>query len=219
MRGVSRSRGARRGRFGRSLLRGGQRDAAARGRRTRPLEPRGRRPGTQASRVGCTSSSSPGACAWSSGAARSPSPSSTSGQLVAYGGEQGLLGLAFSPGYARDRTLYVNYTARGDGSTRVVRYRVAKGSVVASSAQEHPPRRAAVPEPQRRQPRVRARREALGRPRRRRRGRRPREPGAEPRHAAREDVPAGRAPGTPVARARRDRASQPVAVQLRPRDR
>ena len=56
--------------------------------------------------------------------------------LVAYGGEQGLLGLAFSPGYARDRTLYVNYTARGDGSTRVVRYRVAKGSVVASSAQE-----------------------------------------------------------------------------------
>ena len=46
--------------------------------------------------------------------------------LVVAGGEQGLLGLAFSPRYARDRTFYVNYTARGDGSTRVVRYRAAK---------------------------------------------------------------------------------------------
>jgi glucose/arabinose dehydrogenase len=56
--------------------------------------------------------------------------------LVAYGGEQGLLGLAFSPGYARDRTLYVNYTARGDGSTRVVRYRAANGRALPASAQE-----------------------------------------------------------------------------------
>ena len=31
--------------------------------------------------------------------------------LVVAGGEQGLLGLAFSPGYVRDRTFYVNYTA------------------------------------------------------------------------------------------------------------
>src|SRR5512139_574661 len=31
--------------------------------------------------------------------------------LVVAGGEQGLLGLAFSPRYARDRTFYVNYTA------------------------------------------------------------------------------------------------------------
>ena len=56
--------------------------------------------------------------------------------LVVSGGEQGLLGLAFSPGYARDRTFYVNYTARGDGSTRVVRYRAASGRALLGSAQE-----------------------------------------------------------------------------------
>jgi glucose/arabinose dehydrogenase len=56
--------------------------------------------------------------------------------LVVAGGEQGLLGLAFSPDYARDRTFYVNYTAREDGSTRVVRYRAANGRALADSAQE-----------------------------------------------------------------------------------
>jgi glucose/arabinose dehydrogenase len=61
--------------------------------------------------------------------------------LVVAGGEQGLLGLAFSPRYARDRTFYVNYTARGDalvaaGSTRIVRYRVANGRALPRSAQE-----------------------------------------------------------------------------------
>jgi glucose/arabinose dehydrogenase len=56
--------------------------------------------------------------------------------LVVAGGEQGLLGLAFSPRYARDRTFYVNYTARGDGSTRVVRYRAAGGRALPGSAQE-----------------------------------------------------------------------------------
>lgn len=55
---------------------------------------------------------------------------------VAYGGEQGLLGLAFSPRYARDRTFYVNYTANPDGSTRIVRYRATRNGsrAVASSA-------------------------------------------------------------------------------------
>jgi len=56
--------------------------------------------------------------------------------LVVAGGEQGLLGLAFSPGYARNRTFYVNYTARGDGSTRVVRYRAANGRALPGSARE-----------------------------------------------------------------------------------
>ena len=56
--------------------------------------------------------------------------------LVVAGGEQGLLGLAFSPRYARDRIFYVNYTARGDGSTRVVRYRAANGRALPRSAQE-----------------------------------------------------------------------------------
>ena len=56
--------------------------------------------------------------------------------LVVAGGEQGLLGLAFSPRYARDRTFYVNYTAKPDGSTRVVRYRAANGQAVPGSAHE-----------------------------------------------------------------------------------
>ncbi len=65
-----------------------------------------------------------------------PAPFLDIRSLVAYGGEQGLLGLAFSPGYARDRTFYVNYTARGDGSTRIVRYRAANGRGLPGSAQE-----------------------------------------------------------------------------------
>jgi glucose/arabinose dehydrogenase len=38
--------------------------------------------------------------------------------------EQGLLGLAFHPGFAQNRRFYVNYTDR-EGDTRVVEYRVA----------------------------------------------------------------------------------------------
>ena len=55
--------------------------------------------------------------------------------LVLYGGEQGLLGLAFSPSYARDHTFYVNYTARPDGATKVVRYRSRNGRALPGSAQ------------------------------------------------------------------------------------
>ena len=55
---------------------------------------------------------------------------------VTAGGEQGLLGLAFSPGYARDRTFYVNYTAAGDGSTRIVRFRARNGRALAATANE-----------------------------------------------------------------------------------
>jgi glucose/arabinose dehydrogenase len=55
---------------------------------------------------------------------------------VAYGGEQGLLGLAFSPAYARDRTFYVNYTASPDGSTRIVRFRARNGRALVGSAEE-----------------------------------------------------------------------------------
>ena len=56
--------------------------------------------------------------------------------LVAYGGEQGLLGLAFSPQYARDHTFYVNYTTRPDGATKVVRYRARNGRALPGSAQQ-----------------------------------------------------------------------------------
>jgi glucose/arabinose dehydrogenase len=38
-------------------------------------------------------------------------------------GEQGLLGLAFSPNYARNGRFYVNYTRRSDGATVVAEYR------------------------------------------------------------------------------------------------
>lgn len=43
-------------------------------------------------------------------------------RLVAYGGEQGLLSLAFHPDYAENRRLYLLYTNRA-GDTRVVEYR------------------------------------------------------------------------------------------------
>jgi glucose/arabinose dehydrogenase len=43
-------------------------------------------------------------------------------RLITAGGEQGLLGLAFHPDYARNRRLFVNYTDRA-GDTRVVEYR------------------------------------------------------------------------------------------------
>jgi glucose/arabinose dehydrogenase len=54
---------------------------------------------------------------------------------VVSGGEQGLLGLAFSPGYARNGVFYVNYTAAGSGANTVARYRTRSGRVVPGSAQ------------------------------------------------------------------------------------
>ena len=47
-------------------------------------------------------------------------------QIVS-GGEQGLLGLAFAPDYARSRRFYVNYTNRS-GDTRIVEYRRSRRS-------------------------------------------------------------------------------------------
>ena len=55
---------------------------------------------------------------------------------VVSGGEQGLLGLAFAPDYARSRRFYVHYTNRS-GDTRLVEYRRSRGNpdrAVASSA-------------------------------------------------------------------------------------
>ncbi len=51
---------------------------------------------------------------------------------VAFGGEQGLLGLAFHPEYARNRLLYVAYTSR-QGRNTVVRYRSNERAAVRSS--------------------------------------------------------------------------------------
>ena len=54
---------------------------------------------------------------------------------VVAGGEQGLLGLAFDPGYAKNRRFYVDYTDR-NGDTNVVQYRAnaAGTAAIASSA-------------------------------------------------------------------------------------
>lgn len=44
--------------------------------------------------------------------------------LVQAGDERGLLGLAFHPRFAENRTFYVNYTRKPDGATVIARYRV-----------------------------------------------------------------------------------------------
>ncbi|MGH3127141.1 MAG: PQQ-dependent sugar dehydrogenase [Gaiellaceae bacterium] len=51
---------------------------------------------------------------------------------VAFGGEQGLLGLAFDPGYTRNRRFYVAYTS-DSGRNTVVRYRSNGAAAVTSS--------------------------------------------------------------------------------------
>jgi glucose/arabinose dehydrogenase len=56
-------------------------------------------------------------------------------QVVA-GGEQGLLGLAFDPAYARNHRFYVDYTAKPDGATHVVAFRSDGTRAIPSSAQE-----------------------------------------------------------------------------------
>jgi uncharacterized repeat protein (TIGR01451 family) len=45
--------------------------------------------------------------------------------LVLYGGERGLLGLAFHPDYASNGYFYINYTRSGDGATVIARYHVS----------------------------------------------------------------------------------------------
>ncbi len=51
---------------------------------------------------------------------------------VDFGGERGLLGLAFHPGYARNRLLYIAYTSTG-GQNTVARYRSSGTRAVAAS--------------------------------------------------------------------------------------
>jgi glucose/arabinose dehydrogenase len=51
---------------------------------------------------------------------------------VEYGGEQGLLGLAFDPGYAKNRRFYVAYTSTS-GRNTVARFRSNRAKAVASS--------------------------------------------------------------------------------------
>ena len=94
------------------------------------------------------------------------------------GGERGLLGMAFAPDYASSGRFFVNFTNTA-GHTVVARFRrsadplVADPSIAVRSALERRGRpglhRAAVRQPQRRQPGVRSRRLSLHRHGRRRR--------------------------------------------------
>jgi glucose/arabinose dehydrogenase len=54
---------------------------------------------------------------------------------VVSGGEQGLLSVAFSPGYRTNHRFYVNYTDKG-GNTRVVEFRSRNGVGVRSTARQ-----------------------------------------------------------------------------------
>ncbi len=51
---------------------------------------------------------------------------------VSYGGERGLLGLAFHPNYPLNGYFYVNYTRLGDGATVIERYQVSPNPNLAS---------------------------------------------------------------------------------------
>jgi len=52
-------------------------------------------------------------------------------ERVAFGGERGLLSMAFHPDYANNGRFFVNYTARGDGRTVIAEYRVSDNPDVA----------------------------------------------------------------------------------------
>ena len=53
---------------------------------------------------------------------------------VSYGGERGLLGLAFHPAYKQNGRYFVNYTREPDGATVVAEYRVSANANVSQTA-------------------------------------------------------------------------------------
>ena len=55
---------------------------------------------------------------------------------VLYGGERGLLSVAFPPGYAAKRYFYVDYTDRPNGNTVIARYRTTSDPETADPASE-----------------------------------------------------------------------------------
>jgi glucose/arabinose dehydrogenase len=55
---------------------------------------------------------------------------------IAFGGEQGLLGMAFHPDFPATPFFYVNYTAAGGGQTVVARYGISGGPDLADAASE-----------------------------------------------------------------------------------
>ena len=79
--------------------------------------------------------SRPAGSSCSSTATSARSRFSTSAAKVKSGGEQGLLSVAFDPGYATNHFFYVDYTDL-NGDTRVVRYRSNGTAAVLSSAKQ-----------------------------------------------------------------------------------
>lgn len=67
---------------------------------------------------------------------RNPFPFLTITDRVRYGGEQGLLGLAFPPDFLTSGYFYVNYTAQPNGRTRISRFHVDPGVDSADRATE-----------------------------------------------------------------------------------
>lgn len=57
-----------------------------------------------------------------------------SGKVTQGGGERGLLGLAFHPGYASNGRFYVNYTRQSDGATVIEEYQVSGNPNVADAS-------------------------------------------------------------------------------------
>ncbi|MEO0311995.1 MAG: hypothetical protein RIQ89_1652 [Bacteroidota bacterium] len=57
-----------------------------------------------------------------------PTPFLNVTNKVAYGGERGLLGMAFDPNYATNGYFYIAYTGTGGGNNRVSRYSVSAGN-------------------------------------------------------------------------------------------
>jgi glucose/arabinose dehydrogenase len=54
-----------------------------------------------------------------------PTPFMDIGEKLSTGGERGLLGLAFHPGFSENGRLFVNYTRREDGATVIAEYQVS----------------------------------------------------------------------------------------------
>jgi uncharacterized repeat protein (TIGR01451 family) len=54
-----------------------------------------------------------------------PTPFLNLSSRISYGGERGLLGLAFHPNYENNGYFYVNYTRAGDGATVIARYSIS----------------------------------------------------------------------------------------------
>ena len=70
------------------------------------------------------------------GGALLPAPFLDIVDRVGSGGERGLLGLAFHPGYAQNGRFFVNYTDRQGGHTHVAEFRAAPGTDTADPASE-----------------------------------------------------------------------------------